>query len=65
MDELYEEHGFYSEVIDKLKADETLDKSVRKIALQIANSRLWEDTEKQKKESQDSAGPEEAADSED
>jgi len=33
-------------VIDKLKADETLDESVRKVALQIANTRLWEDAEK-------------------
>ncbi len=33
-------------MIDKLKADETLDESVRKVALQIANARLWEDAEK-------------------
>ena len=39
VDELYEECSFYSEVIDKLKVDETLDESVRKVALQIANSR--------------------------
>jgi len=44
VDELYEESGFYSEVIDKLMADKTLDESVRETALQIANSRLWEDT---------------------
>ena len=48
MDELYEEHGFHSKVIEKLKADETLDESVRKVSLQIANARLWEDTEKAK-----------------
>ena len=47
MDELHEEHGLYSEVIDKLKADETIDESVRKIAIQIANARLWEDEKKE------------------
>jgi WD40 repeat protein/predicted Ser/Thr protein kinase len=41
VDELYEEHGSY-QVIEKLKADETLDESVRKVALQIANTRLLE-----------------------
>ncbi len=45
VDELYKEHGLYSEVIDKLKADKVLSKSLRKIALQIANARLWEDEE--------------------
>ena len=43
VDDLYEEHGLYSKVIDELNADETLDESVRKVALQIANTRLWED----------------------
>jgi len=46
VDELYKETGFYSEVIDKLNADKTLAEPVRKVALQIANSRLWEDAEK-------------------
>jgi len=46
VDELYKETGFYSEVIDKLKADKTLAEPVRKAALQIANSRLWEDARK-------------------
>jgi len=46
VDKLREEHGLYSEVIDKLKADGTLDDSVHKVALQIANARLWEDEEK-------------------
>ena len=46
VDELYEEHGSYSQVIDKLKADETLDESVRKVALQIANTGLWGYAEK-------------------
>jgi WD40 repeat protein len=43
VDELHEEHGLYSKVIDKLNADETFDESVRKVALQIANANLWED----------------------
>ncbi|NOR66305.1 MAG: hypothetical protein GQ528_03000, partial [Woeseiaceae bacterium] len=46
VDELYKETGFYSKVIDKLNADETLAEPVRKLALQVANSRLWEDTRK-------------------
>lgn len=46
VDELYEEHGSYSQVIDKLKADESIDESVCKVELQIANARLWEDKEK-------------------
>jgi len=46
VDKLYEEHGSYAQVIDKLKADETLDESVRKAALQIANTRLAEHAEK-------------------
>ena len=57
MDELYEEYGFYSEVIEKLKADNTLDEPVRKVALQIANSRLWEDGGKLKKQSGESGRP--------
>ncbi len=44
--ELHKEQDFYVKVIDKLKAYEMLDESVRKIALQIANARLWKDTEK-------------------
>jgi hypothetical protein len=62
VDELYEEYGFYSQVIDKLKLDNTLDEAVRKVALQIANARLWEDAEKRKKQSQN-PGPQEAASS--
>jgi len=46
VDELYEKHGLYQKVIDELKADETLDEAVQKVALQIANARLWEDAEK-------------------
>jgi WD40 repeat protein/serine/threonine protein kinase/tetratricopeptide (TPR) repeat protein len=43
VDQLYEEHGLYQKVIDKLKAEETLDESVRKLALQIASTRLGKD----------------------
>jgi len=46
VDELYKEIGFYSEMIDKLNADKTLAEPVRKVALQIANSCLWEDARK-------------------
>ncbi len=51
VDELYRETGFYSEVIDKLNADKTLDESVRKMALQFAKARLWEDAKKLGRES--------------
>jgi len=43
VDKLNEEHGLYSEVIDKLKANDIIEEPVRKVALQIANARLWED----------------------
>jgi len=43
VDKLYEKYGLYSEVIENLKTDTTLDDSVRKLALQITNARLWED----------------------
>ncbi|HUU19879.1 MAG TPA: protein kinase [Sedimentisphaerales bacterium] len=46
VDELYKETGFYSEVIDTLNADKKLAEPVRKVALQIANSHLWEDAKK-------------------
>jgi WD40 repeat protein/tetratricopeptide (TPR) repeat protein/tRNA A-37 threonylcarbamoyl transferase component Bud32 len=46
VDELHQKHGYYYEVIDKLQADKTLDEPVRKLALQIANSRKTEDAEK-------------------
>jgi Tol biopolymer transport system component len=45
VDELREELGLYATVIDKLKSDTTLEESVLKVALQIANARLWEDAE--------------------
>jgi tetratricopeptide (TPR) repeat protein len=40
VDKLYEVQGYYHEVIDKLRADKTIAEPERKIALQIANSRL-------------------------
>ncbi|MHC4439781.1 MAG: hypothetical protein ACYS3S_20685 [Planctomycetota bacterium] len=40
---LHDELGLYTKVIEELQADEALGESVRKIALQIANTRLWED----------------------
>ena len=46
VDGMYQKQGFYYDVIDKLRADKTLDEPVRKIALQIANSRKWEDAGK-------------------
>ena len=46
VDELHERHGSYREVIGQLQDDATLDPAVRRLALQIANSRKWEDAEK-------------------
>jgi len=43
VDELYENDGLYCNVIDKLKADKTLDEPVSKVALKIAHSRKWQD----------------------
>ena len=48
VDDLYEAQGLYSSVIKRLTTDETLDAGVRKVALQIANARLWEDIGKGK-----------------
>ena len=50
VDELHETHGLYRNVIDKLEADTILDEPVRKVALQIANSRKVEDAEMLAKE---------------
>ncbi len=44
VDELHKELSLYSKVIDELNADETLEESIRRVALQIANARLWEDS---------------------
>ncbi|MGB2866607.1 MAG: hypothetical protein WBC05_24970, partial [Sedimentisphaerales bacterium] len=43
VDELYEDCGLYYEVISKLKDDNTIIESVRRVAIQIANARLCED----------------------
>jgi WD40 repeat protein/serine/threonine protein kinase len=43
VNELQKEQILYSKVIDILKVDKTLEESVRKMAIQIANARLWED----------------------
>jgi WD40 repeat protein/serine/threonine protein kinase len=53
VDELYEEYGFYEEVTDKVNTDKTLAEPVRKVALQIANARLWEDAGKLNQESRE------------
>ena len=53
VDELYQKWGFYYDVIDKLNIDKTLAEPIRKLSLQIANSRKWEDAEKLKKESRE------------
>ena len=52
--EVYEKHGHWRDVIDELQADRTLDESIRKVALQIANARLWEDGEDSKEADVDS-----------
>ena len=46
VDKLYEEHGLYAKVIDKLNTNEDIEERERKLALQIANSRKWKDAEK-------------------
>ena len=46
VDTLHEKLGLYSEVIETLKNNDTLEESVCKLAVQIANARLWEDEEK-------------------
>jgi len=46
VDELYERHGWYGEVIDQVQQDAMLGPAVRTLALQIAQSRKWGDTEK-------------------
>jgi WD40 repeat protein len=51
VDELQQKLGFYHDVIADLHLDLTLDSAVRRLALQIANSRKWEDVDKLNKES--------------
>jgi len=46
--EVYEKHSRWRGVIDELRADKSLDEPVRKLALQIANARLWEDADDSK-----------------
>jgi WD40 repeat protein/predicted Ser/Thr protein kinase len=53
VDEMYQKYGYYYDVIDKIQADTTLDEPIRKLALQIANSRKWEDVDKLWQESWD------------
>ncbi len=50
VDELHQAQGSYAGIIEELTADETLDQSVRKVALQIANARLWQDGKGEKQE---------------
>jgi len=46
VDELYERHGWYRDVINQVQHSATLDPIVRTLALQITKSRKWEDREK-------------------
>jgi WD40 repeat protein/serine/threonine protein kinase len=46
VNKLHEEYGLYSEVIERLKGDVTLNDSLREAALQIANSWQWLDAKK-------------------
>jgi tetratricopeptide (TPR) repeat protein len=44
--EVYQKHDHWANAIDELRADSTLDEPVRKLALQVANARKWEDVRK-------------------
>jgi len=55
VDELHERLGWYREVISQLQRDVTLGPAVRKLTLQIASSRKWEDTEKLENELENEA----------
>jgi len=46
VDELYQKHGSYYEVIEKLHADTILDEPIHRLAMQIAASRKGEDAKK-------------------
>jgi len=50
VDELYRKHGFYHEVISQLQYNVTIDSTVRRLSLQIASSRKWEDAYKLRRE---------------
>jgi len=53
VDQLHRENAFYHEVVGKLNTNTTLEGSVRRVALQIADARRWEDTDKLRKESRE------------
>jgi tetratricopeptide (TPR) repeat protein len=50
VDEIYKKCNYYYDVINTLQADRTIDESIRKIALRIANAGKWEDADKLRKE---------------
>jgi WD40 repeat protein len=50
VDELRQKLGFYHDVINHFQNDVTLDLAVRALAVQIANSRKWEDGDKLRRE---------------
>lgn len=52
VDQMHEQRGFYHAVIDELQAKKGLAQPVRDLALQIANSRRWEDADRLIKENQ-------------
>jgi Tol biopolymer transport system component len=56
VDELYEKHGWYREVMDQVQQSATLGPAVRRLALQIVKSRKWEDREKLENELEREAG---------
>ena len=46
VERLYSKCGFYRDVISELQSDAKIDPDIRRIALNIANSRKWEDADK-------------------
>ncbi len=46
VDTLHQKHGSYHDTINELQGNRTLEGPVRKLALEIANCRLWEDARK-------------------
>jgi WD40 repeat protein/serine/threonine protein kinase len=55
VDRLHAKYSLYRSVIDKLLADGTLHEPERSLAIQIANSRKWEDADKLGKEAWETA----------
>ena len=51
IEKLYNKHGLYVDVIGAIHSDATIEESVREVALQVAESRRWEDSAKLKDES--------------